>query len=170
MAGFGKIASVDLATGLITVRQGDVVTCAIRWILGGGGKTKVWTRPQIGEQVLLIAPEGDLAGAIALRGMHSAAFPPVGDADREVIEFEDGAVIAYHPGKHELALMLSPGGAVTIEAAGGLTIKGPVKISGPVDIDGALTASDDVVAAGKSLTKHVHDKVQSGTGLSGTPR
>ncbi|WP_312488133.1 phage baseplate assembly protein V [Sphingomonas sp.] len=169
MAGFGKIETVDLEAGLVTIRQGDVLTAPIRWIMGGGGNTKVWNRPKIGEQVLLIAPEGDIAGAIALRGVHSTAFPPIGDPDREVIQFEDGAIVAYHPDTHALALTLPAGGTITIDAQGGLTIKGPVTIEGPLDIKGTVTASDDVVAAGKSLKSHLHDKVQPGSGVSGKP-
>lgn len=169
LAGYGKIATVDLKAGLITVAQGDVVTGPIRWAMGGGGGTKVWSRPKVGEQVLLIAPEGDIAGAIALRGVHSLAFPPVGDPDREVVEFEDGAIVAYHPGNHALSVMLPPGATIAIDAQGGLTIRGPVTIDGPVNIKGAVTASDDVVAAGKSLKSHIHDKVQAGTGVSGKP-
>lgn len=169
LAGFGKIEDVDLEAGLITVRQGDVVSGPIRWIMGGGGGTKVWSRPKAGEQVLLIAPEGDIAGAIALRGVHSAAFPPIGDPDREVIQFQDGATVAYHSGTHALAVVLPAGGAITIDAQSGLTIKGPVTIEGPVDIDGTLSASDDVVAAGKSLKGHLHEKVQPGSGVSGKP-
>ncbi|MGI8364869.1 phage baseplate assembly protein V [Sphingomonas paucimobilis] len=163
LAGFGKIEDIDLKAGLITVRQGDVVTGPIRWIMGGGGKTKVWSRPKAGEQVLLIAPEGDIAGAIALRGVHSVAFPPIGDPDREVIQFEDGAIVSYHPGTHALAVVLPAGGGITIEAQGGLTIKGPVAI------EGTLTARDDVIASGKSLKEHLHDKVQPGSGVSGKP-
>lgn len=169
LAGFGKIESVDLVAGLITVKQGEVVTGPIRWLLSGGGGTKVWSRPKVGEQVLLLAPEGDIAGAIALRGVHSFAFPPVGDEDREVVQFEDGAIVAYHPDTHALAIALPSSGAISIEAEGGLTIKGPVKITGPVDVDGTLTATGDVIGAGKSLKSHIHQKVQPGTGVSGQP-
>lgn len=169
MAGFGKIETVDLVAGRVTVALGDVITGPIRWIMGGGGKTQVWSRPKVGEQVLILAPEGDIAGAIALRGVASSAFPPVGDQDREVVQFEDGAIVAYDPGTHALAVMLPSGGAITIAAEGGLTIKGPVKITGPVDIDGTLTAKDDVIGAGKSLKSHIHQKVQPGTGVSGSP-
>lgn len=169
LAGFGKIASVNLKDGFITVAQGDLTTGPIRWIMAGGGKTRVWSRPTVGEQVLLIAPEGDIAGAVALRGVSSTAFPPIGDTDREVIQFEDGAIVAYHPGEHALAVMLPSGGAITIEAEGGLAIKGPVKITGPVAIEGKLTATDDVIAAGKSLKNHIHQKVQPGSGVSGAP-
>jgi phage baseplate assembly protein V len=123
----------------------------------------------VGEQVLVIAPEGDIAGAIALRGVHSLTFPPIGDPDREIIIFEDGATVSYHPGDHTLAVMLPSSGAATIEAAGGLAIKGPVKINGPVEIEGLMTVTEDVIADGKSLKSHIHQKVQPGTGQSGPP-
>lgn len=162
LAGFGRIASVDLARGFITVTQGEVETGAIRWIGGGGGGTRFWTRPKVGEQVLLIAPEGDLAGAIALRGVHSSAFPPIGSRVREVLEFEDGAVIDYDPKAHALAFTLPAGATVTIDA--------DVRFLRDVQVDGTIEAAKDVIGAGKSLKGHLHTKVQAGAAISGPPQ
>ncbi|MDE2434744.1 MAG: hypothetical protein KGM49_00655 [Sphingomonadales bacterium] len=52
---------------------------------------------------------------------------------------------------------------VTINAPGGLTINGDITLTGK------LTASDDVIASGKSLKSHTHGGIQTGSGTSGPP-
>ena len=163
LARYGSIASVDLAAGRVTVAIGDVETQPIRWATGGSGGTRIWTRPKVGEQVMVLSPEGDIAGAIALRGLDCDAFPPIGDPDRELVQFEDGAVLAYNPDTHMLEAVLPAGATVAITAPGGVTLQADVRISGDLTVDG------DVKAGTVSLRHHAHQKVQAGTALSGEP-
>lgn len=165
----GSIASVDLSAGLITVALGDIETQPLRFFTGGAGGTRVWSRPKVGEQVTLFAPDGDLAGAIAMRGNTCDAFPPIGDADRELVQFEDGAVIAYDPAAHKLEAVLPGGASVSIIAPGGVRIESDVRIVGDLHVEGTVTADTDVLGAGKSLKGHKHTGVQPGGGVSGAP-
>lgn len=50
-----------------------------------------------------------------------------------------------------------------------MTIKGATSIEGRVTITGKAEVSDDVTAAGISLTKHKHPGVQPGGGTTGAP-
>lgn len=167
---FGAVASVDLAVGRCTIDTGDVVSGPIRWIELRAGRTRTWSPPSVGEQVLLICPEGELAAGVALRGISSDAFPPAGDAVRELVEFEDGAVIAYDPVTHALEAVLPGGATARIVAPGGVTIDADVRILGDVAIEGKVDATGDVVGQGKSLATHRHLAVQPGNGVSGTPQ
>lgn len=166
----GRIASVDLPAGRITVALGDIETQPIRFFTGGAGGTRVWSRPKVGEQVTLLTPGGDIEGAVALRGQTCDAFPHIGDEDREVIQFEDGAVIAYDPGAHDLDAVLPAGGTVSLAAPGGVTITGDVTIQGNVSIDGEVEATGDVTAGTISLQTHTHTGVEPGGGNSGEPQ
>lgn len=166
----GSISSVDLAAGLCTVRYGNpddegggAETPPIRWLAPRAGETRVWSPPSVGEQVLLLAPDGQLAGAVALLGIAQDTFPPAGDSAEEVLLFADGARIAYDPQAHALTAVLPGGGTATIDAPGGLTIRGDVTI------EGTVTVSEDVVADGISLTTHKHGSVQSGSAQTGAP-
>lgn len=161
---YGTIASVDLAGARCTVEAGDVVSGPIPWIEGRAGATRSWSPPSVGEQVLLLCPEGDLAGGVALRGIFSDASPAPGDDLRELIRFADGAVLAYDPQAHHLDVTLPAGATLAIAADGGSTIKGDITLIGK------LTASDDVIAAGISLKSHKHGGVQAGTAQTGTPQ
>lgn len=146
------------------LQLGDLVTGDVPWISGRAGSARVWSPPSIGEQCLLICPEGDAAAGVVLPGIFSDANPAPADDDAWLVTFEDGTRLRYDPATHALEAILAAGGTVTIDAPGGLTVRGPVTI------EGTLTATEDVVAAGTSLKDHVHLKVQPGTGISGAPQ
>ncbi len=169
MIRYGKVATVDLAAGLCVVSTGDIVSQPIKWLEIRAGRTRTWSPPSIGEQVVLLCPGGDIAGAIAVRGVSSDAYPPAGNSERELIEFSDGTVIAYDPTAH-LFELLAGEGRLRVTATGGLSIEGRVSITGSLQVDGKISATDDVEAAGKSLTDHVHLQVQPGSGVSGKPQ
>ncbi len=160
---YGTVASVDAASARVTVKVGEIETQPIRWLLGPHGATRAWSLPTVGEQVLLLAPEGDIEGAIALRGVAFQTFPPAGNGKRELIRFEDGAEIAYDPEGHKLEALLPDGATATIVAPGGITLDADVLVKG------TLTAEIDVVADGISLKNHRHGQVQPGSGQSGKP-
>lgn len=166
---YGRIASVDLAAGRIVVDLGDVRTQPVRWFTGGSGGTRTWSRPDVGEQVMLLAPGGDIAGAVALRGLDCNAFPPIGDTARELLRFADGAVLAYDPAAHKLEAVLPAGATVSIIAPGGVTLDCDVRITGDLSVDGDVQAGGDVKADTVSLKTHKHLGVQPGGGLSGVP-
>jgi phage baseplate assembly protein V len=166
----GLVASVDHDAGTCTVDlSDDLTTGAIPFLSPRMGDVRIWLPPSVGEQVLVLAPEGDTARGIVIGGLPTDARPHVGRGPGAAIEFGDGARLAYDPQSHGLTITLPAGGTAAIIADGGLSLKGPLSIDGPVDIAGKLTASDDVVGGGKSLKGHIHDKVQPGQGVSGKP-
>ncbi|MBU1605812.1 MAG: phage baseplate assembly protein V [Alphaproteobacteria bacterium] len=171
----GRIAAVDLAAGTVIVEAGEVRTAAIPFSAGRAGKTRVWSPPSVGEQVLLLCPGGDIEGAIAIGAIAQNAFPLAGSTLRELIAFEDGALIAYDPEDHQLDILLPAGAKIRMVASAGVEIEGDVSITGDLAIEGnatitgKLTAEQDVLRGGKSLKSHKHGGIQSGNGLTGEP-
>ncbi|TMJ19017.1 MAG: phage baseplate assembly protein V [Alphaproteobacteria bacterium] len=178
LVNFGTIAEVDLARGMVRVDTGDVQSDWVRFSTGRAGATRIWSPPTVGEQVALHAPSGDLAGAYAIGGFHSDDFPPAGDSLRELIQFGDGALIAYDPEAHALEAHLPDGATVSIIAAGGVTIDasdgglsivGDVTIEGELHVTGDIGSDADVLADTVSLKDHKHTGVSAGGGISGKP-
>lgn len=172
----GTVSSVDLDAGRCTVRYGDpddedggAETPPIRWLAFRAGKTKGWSPPSEGEGAIVLAPDGQLAAAIALLGIPSDAFPSPGSTLAELIEFADGARVAYDPVAHALTAILPEAGTAVIEAPGGITLRGDVTIEGNVALKGGMVADEDVVAAGVSVKNHPHRNVQAGQAQSGPP-
>lgn len=166
----GLVASVDHDAGTCTVDLSDELTTGeIPFLSPRMGDVRIWLPPSVGEQVLVLAPEGDTARGIVIGGLASDTRPHMARTQGVQVDFGDGAIFGYDPVGHSLAVTLPSGGTVAIVADGGLSLKGPLSVEGPVDITGKLTASDDVVGGGKSLKNHIHDKVQPGNGVSGKP-
>jgi phage baseplate assembly protein V len=160
----GTVASVDLAAARCTVTIDEgAVTGPLRWIEGSMGATRSWSPPSIGEQVLVLAPAGETAAAVVLRGLVSQDFPAPDDRAVELIKFSDGAVVSYDAEAHALEITLPAGATLAISASGGVTIDGDVEVTGK------LTASDDVIGGGKSLKTHTHGGVQAGGAQTGQP-
>lgn len=160
----GRVMSVDLAAARCTVSfDDDAESPPLRWMEARMGATRTWSPPSVGEQVILLCPAGEIAAAVVLRGLVSDAHPAPGTSTRELIQFEDGAIIAYDPAAHKLEAVLPAGGTISLVADGGIAITGDITLTGK------LTVSDDVIAAGKSLKSHKHGNVQAGAAQTGTP-
>ncbi|MDF2602969.1 MAG: phage baseplate assembly protein [Sphingomonas sp.] len=167
----GTIVSVDLANGTCRVQIADELTTGdIPWLSGRVGKTSVWSPPGVGEQVLVLAPEADTERAIVIGSLSSDVSPHPASDGSTLIAFEDGARILYNPESHTLDAVLPDGGKALIEAPGGIRLVGPLTVEGDIDLKGKMTATDDVVAAGKSLKGHRHTNVQAGSAISGPPQ
>jgi phage baseplate assembly protein V len=167
---FGTIATVDLAGGRCTVAAGELTSGPIRWLAARAGATRAWSPPTIGEQVVLLCPDGELAGAIALLGVSSTANAPPGNTLRELVTFADGAVLAYDPQAHALEAILPAGATARIVADGGITLEGDVAVKGKLNVSETIDAEQDVTGAGISLQHHTHGQVKAGTDSTGEPQ
>lgn len=173
----GLISEVTLSPPRCKVRFADPEdgegdggeTPPIRWLAFRAGKTRTWSPPSVGEECLLLCPDGQIGNGVALLGLNNDTNPAPGSTLAELIEYEDGAAISYDPEAHVLSAVLPAGATALVEAPGGLTIRGPVSIEGDVTVTGAITASEDVIAEGISLKSHKHGGVQGGASQTGTP-
>lgn len=177
----GTVTAVDLTAARCRVRYGDPddedpgETPPIRWLTPRAGQTRIWSPPSVGEQVILLSPDGQVGAAVALCGLVQDAFPPLGSTTAEMIEFADGARLTYDPEASALTAVLPAGATALVEAPGGITLRGPVTIEGDVTVQGAVdvsqtvTAAVDVEADGISLVDHIHGGVQGGTAKTAKP-
>ncbi|UOF16457.1 phage baseplate assembly protein V [Lysobacter capsici] len=173
---FGTIAEVDHAAARCRVDTGEIKTDLVPWFVPRAGETIEWSAPSLGEQGILLCPNGDTHGAVFLRGIYSDAFVAPSNAQSlHLIRFADGALIQYDQAAHALQAALPAGGTAEITADGGVTINGPLivngatQINGDAGVSGTVTAEVDVIGGGKSLKNHPHKNVQPGSGQSGPP-
>ena len=161
----GTVASVDLGAARCTVLfDDDSESGPVRWQAARMGAIRVWLPPSEGEQVAVLCPAGEVAGAVIVGSLVCDPNPAPTDSAVALIDFADGAVLKYDPAAHALTFTLPGGGTLDIVAPGGVTIQGDV------DVTGTLTATTDVVGGGKSLKDHRHTGVQAGGAVSGPPQ
>ena len=174
---YGTVAAVEIDPPRVRVRIGSLLTQPLPWCTGRAGAVSFWSPPSVGEQVVVLSPQGDLAAGFALPALYADRAPPPDGATRSntVLAFADGASLIYDPERHALTVSLPSGGTVALAAPAGVSIDGNVRITGDLAIDGAahaagnVTSDGDVKAGAISLTHHPHEKVQPGSGLSGKP-
>lgn len=162
---FGTVAEVDHGIARCRITAGELTSDWVPWLVPRAGSTIEWSAPSVGEQGVLLCPDGDTFGAVFLRGLYSDNIPaPSADATAHLLRFADGTQIEYNTASHALTAQLCSGGTATLTADGGVTINGDVQLNGK------LTATDDVVASGISLKTHTHGEVASGTSSTGAPQ
>lgn len=164
----GTVVELDLATATARVdiagEGEDTQTGWLTWGIGRAGETKVWLPPSVGEQVIVLCPDGDLESGVIIASLFSDANAAPANSATASITFKDGATLSYNPATNILDVALPANGRVNIMAPAGLAITGDIALTGK------LTASDDVIAAGKSLKSHKHTAVQAGAAISGPPQ
>lgn len=169
MIRLGTVESVDLAQGTCRVKTGDLVTGDVPWLSLRAGGTRHWSPLTVGEQCVLLCPEGDTLGGLVLSGLFSDANPAPSSEDLDLIAFADGARISYDATAHALTAILPDGATAEITAPGGLTITADVTITGKLSVSETIDADDEITGKGIKLSAHHHKDTQPGAGMTGDP-
>lgn len=167
---FGTIAQADYIAAKVRVQAGDILTGWLPWLSQRAGGNKSWHAPEIGEQVIILSPSGELSQGVVLASLFQALMPPpVNTPEKHHTVYIDGAVLEYDRNTHHLSALLPDGATVQLTSTGGITLAGDIHLTGNITLTGTVTASVDVIANGVSLHNHITTEVQPGTGLSGVP-
>ncbi len=170
---WGTVAEVDCdaARARVEIRPG-VRTPLIPWIAAKAGAHAAWAPPEIGEQVLVLLPNGaEFSGGVFLTGIYSKKFPaPDNRGNVSALAFADGARVEYDAETHTLKAVL-PGGSTaeltadkvsatcktaTVKADESVTLDTPeTNISGNASIGGNLSVSGNAAIAGNAEIKGV---------------
>lgn len=92
----GTVAEADYAAAKVRVTIGPITTGWLPWLTARAGADRSWWAPEVGEQVVLLAPAGELAQAWVLpAGFSDMAPAPAASADVMRAVFGDGLVIEH---------------------------------------------------------------------------
>lgn len=162
----GVVLSRDAAGAVVDLGDGMILG-PMGWSASRAGRLKIYCPPTQGEQVEVLAPEGDLERAYISRSLFSDANPAPATDDSTRLEWDDGTFIAYDAGTLDINVLT----LVRIRA-GRFELVGPVDIEGDVQVEGKIAATGDVTADTVSLKNHLTTGVQPGppTSLSGKPK
>ena len=165
----GTVAETDLKAARVRVRYGTApdgtpaLTAWLPWLGAAAGQDRDWRPPSPGEQVVLLAPYGELAAAFVLPGAYTGKFPaPESAGSKRATLYRDGALVEYDSEAHALKAVLPAGGTVSLEAPGGVAVKGDTEIEGGVTIDGDLSVTG-TIKAGKAISSKAGVSDKSGS-------
>lgn len=174
----GTVCEVDPKAARVRVKSGMLTTAWLPWLTQRAGADKTWWCPSLNEQVLILAPSGELQCGVVLCGLYRDQFPaPSQESTTQTTTYEDGTRIDYNSTTHELSL--SAAGSITMKMKGDLIaqVEGQVQLQsatqlvlqapaitlqsaggntqsalqGNFKIDGDLTVNGNVNATGNML-------------------
>lgn len=118
----GQVAELDAERARVRVKAGPILTAWLPFATVRAGPDRTWHAPEPGEQVVLVAPGGDLNQAVVVGSLYRQDHPPPADsAEISCTVWEDGTVMKYDRQLHHWHLSVPPGGRIVLEA-------GPSKI------------------------------------------
>ena len=120
----GTVASVDLPNARCRVTIGDIQTAPLPFITCKAGEDRTWHPPEVGEQVIVLAPSGELAAGFVLGGVYTTAHPaPSTSPEVSKMLFKDGSTATYDRALHTLTLDLpTSGSSLSVTVNGNATI------------------------------------------------
>lgn len=150
---------------------GEITSAWLPMLVSRAGNDRSWWPLEIGEQVVVLSPSGELTQGVVLGSINQQSIPANGNSsDHHRITYSDGAVIEYDRKAHHLKAVL-PGGATTE-----LVSDGGVKIKGDVEVVGNITATKDITDKTRSMqadrdiyNAHTHSGIKSGPGSTAPP-
>lgn len=164
MATTGTVTEIDLAAPIPRARVALTDAHETDWLpilQSRAGEDGIALAPTVGEQVIVLPLNDDLAQAVILGSLPQDAHPaPITAAGIHIARYRDGAEISYDSTAHALDLTLPAGATLSITAPGGITITGNVTVTGTLNSTGNQTA------AGISQATHVHTSASAGSPTS----
>lgn len=179
----GRVTALDAVAARVRVEIGGNVTGWIPWLTGAAGDDSRWSAPEPGEQVVVLAPSGDTAQGIVLRGVYSTAFPaPANTPEKTRLTFKGGAWVELDRQAKVLEINIPAGGPGIRLVCGSSVLEvkdGEVVITADLlrivaantTSTGQIDAAGEVFAGGANvgLASHKHTGIASGPSQSGGP-
>lgn len=183
----GTIIEADYSIARVRVKAGALETTWLPWVTNRAANGKTWWAPDVGEQVLLLCPNGSPEIGVVMPAIYQTAHPaPETNRKTAKAVFEDGTTVLHDSENHVLTINVAGSGAkfhlisagdgeinctgnLAIKAAG-ITIErtdagGQVAVIGPVEQTGGDFTSDGV-----SVQHHTHtDTPGTGAGTTSEP-
>ena len=146
----GTVAELDPVAARVRCAVGGLTTDWLPWLTARAGATRTWSAPRAGEQVLILAPYGDTAQAVALPAIYQDSYPaPASSPDVEQITFPDGSLVAYDSAAHTLTVSAGAGKVIVNCATATVNASTSVKLDTPqTTCTGALLVQGSITGQG----------------------
>lgn len=163
----GKVVAVNYETQKAKVKIGELQTSFLPWVVGSAGSDRSWKPLEVGEQVIILSPNGELKGGVILPSLYQKSFPcPTPDENMYSMVFNDGSTATFNKGNSSLTVEIK--GAVEINIVGNAqitaenasitakntTVRGNAVVTGNATINGSVH-----LAGGGPAVARVGDKV-----------
>jgi phage baseplate assembly protein V len=122
----GTIAEANYPAARVRVKYDEdengnpVLTNWLPWQTHRAGSAIDWWPPEVGEQVTILSPSGDMANGVVVPSIYQTAHPaPSNDPNKRRVNFGDGSFVEYDRSAHKFTLTVN-GGNVAVSATGNI--------------------------------------------------
>jgi len=145
----GTVLEADYAKARLRVTMGDNTSAWLPWLTSRAGQDRTWHAPEVGEQVIVMAPGGELsAGYVMPGGIYKNNYPANGNkAEISRTTYKDGAILEYDRENHTHLLQLPEGSATVKVGNDAQTEITPSKITAKVGSDAKTEITSDKILA-----------------------
>lgn len=153
----GRVIELDEANARVKLAVGGLTTDWLPWGADRAGKTRKWSPPQVGEQIMMFSPFGDSAQAVAGMSIYQDEFAaPAKSKDQETTVYPDGSKVDYNSKTNTLTVTVIGNAKVvvnckeaTIKADTSVTLDTPDTFcKGKLTVDGLLTYKGGMAGSG----------------------
>ncbi len=151
----GKVCEVDYEKAVAKVMLGDNKTAFLPWITNKAGADQNWNPIDIGEQVVVLAPNGELNRGVILHSLYQKTIPaPATSKNMRAVFFEDGSCVQYDTDSKTLTVELQGTGNINVVGSVNITCQTAnitaetTTIDGNAVITGTTTIKGDAVIMG----------------------
>ncbi len=154
----GTVYAVDTQRARVRVTDGEWTSGWLQCGTDRAGDDVSWRPLSVGEQVIVLSPNGDTAQGLVIRSLYSdLSAPPSNDPNAIAYALRDGAYFEYNKQSHVFTINLGKFVIqADIELTGNITHTGNYTLNGDLTQDGTHTSTGDQVAAGISQVGHKH--------------
>ncbi|OHU87841.1 MULTISPECIES: phage baseplate assembly protein V [Pseudoalteromonas] len=173
----GTVNEVDYETAKVRVKIGDWLTTWLPWLTNQAFNDMTWQAPEVGEQVVVLAPCGDLAQGVVLGSLYQnghnleSVANDVGKEERVDVQrtkYQDGSLVEYNRKTHQYLIDVKQDSAVIklksakdiiLECDNDLNItvgnNATINVAGDATVNGdkniSVTAADNLSLKGKTV-------------------
>lgn len=145
----GTIQQADYPNARCRVSAGGILTGWIKWFTTRASNDCSWWAPEVGEQVMVLSPGGDMTQGVALPAIYQSAHPAPGDRPTQrITDYADGTRVEYD--REASVLTITCVGDVVIKNAKSITVKTGTTLDITADGSATLKAPDVTVDSPQS--------------------
>jgi phage baseplate assembly protein V len=166
----GVISQVDHAMARYRVKAGDLETDWIPDTQARAGKTRTYEGRDVGEQVVVVSPSGDLSQGVIVGSIHTEERQAGDKGSTHRTIYPDGTTIDYDDEAKAYKVAIADGGSFALAIGGGVSLEasgGKLSVKAPGGID---FESPTLTSNGKDISdQHKHTGVTPGASDTGPP-
>lgn len=161
----GKVVTVDYNKAKARVKIGEITTGYLPWLTPS---TSVWIPLKMGEQVVVLSPNGDLRMGMILPALYQSSMPAPSTDDKKIVLNNDIEQTGEVKNNGNISCTGNMKADGNVEAIGDMKTSGNLTADGDINTSGELKATGEVTGKNVKLSTHTHKFAYNGGNVPAT--